>query len=109
MSNVELGGGNSTGVAWADSVRFGESIKKCLEIKGFERRGVHRIGWWAPFFCADDEPGGSACTHIRRISRQRGDSRVVFWDTAVNVAIRKLYRVLPNCLKMLLKFCDMSF
>ncbi len=45
-----------------------------------------------PSFCADNEPGGSVCTHIRRISRQRGDSRVWVFDTADNIAIDTIWQ-----------------
>ena len=35
-------------------VRTGKSIEEWLKIKGFERREVHRSGWWASLFCVFD-------------------------------------------------------
>ena len=73
----------------------GESIEEWLKINrkrsfllGLLRLGgVHHGGWWPPTFCADNEPDEGACTLIRRISRQRDDSRAVFLDAADRMAI----------------------
>jgi len=66
-----------------------------LKSRDFERRGVHRSGWWTPLFCVF----GYRCEY--------GDREITdtIWR---NLGLLPKSIVLPNCIKMLLEFGNIA-